>query len=172
MNRVMISAANDAEVPLPLPQWSKNLKSYALKVLARMNRDKWDLSVLLCDDATISGLNARYRGKDEATDVLSFALDEGELFPAAAFCAQAAASRRYSARKQAGDIVISLDSLKENARRFQISEDEELRRLLIHGILHLDGMDHRTNDTTEPMLQLQEDILENITDAHILGRKV
>jgi probable rRNA maturation factor len=134
----------------PPPRWGKSLKSYALKILAELGRDKWDLSILLCNDKTMSSLNSRYRGKSEATDVLSFALGEGEQFPC------------NSHRRLPGDVVISLDTLSINAQRFNISEDEELRRLLIHGILHLDGMDHKTNTATEPMLQLQERILRKL----------
>lgn len=58
-----------------------------------------------------------------------------------------------------GDMVISLDSLKRNADYFSVSEDEELYRLLIHGVLHLLGEDHATNDPSEPMLQRQERLL-------------
>jgi probable rRNA maturation factor len=155
MNKVAISADDG----VPLPGWFPSLKKYALKVLARLGKDKWDLSILLCDDKTISALNSRYRGKAEATDVLSFSLDEGGAFPT-------------GGRLVPGDIVISLDTLKENASRFNISEDEELRRLLIHGILHLDGMDHRTNGKTEPMLRLQEDILTELAEERVLGRNV
>jgi probable rRNA maturation factor len=61
-----------------------------------------------------------------------------------------------------GDIVISLDALRENAGFFKVSEDEELRRLIIHGILHLAGNDHASNDPGEPMLVKQENILETI----------
>ena len=157
MNRVQVSSEE-----VPLPQWNKALKSFTLKVLSALDRDKWDLSILLCDDKTISVLNSRYRGKAEATDILSFALGEGEQFPGVP-----GGSR---GRRLAGDIVISLDTLKENARRFKISEDEELRRLLIHGILHLDGMDHSGNKETEPMLQVQERILKTLSDEHIIGR--
>jgi probable rRNA maturation factor len=70
------------------------------------------------------------------------------------------------------DIVISLDTLKENARRFNVSEDEELRRLLIHGILHLDGMDHKTNEETEPMLLLQEEIITEFAEERIMEGNV
>ncbi|MDR2718046.1 MAG: rRNA maturation RNase YbeY [Treponema sp.] len=159
MNRVQISAAD-----APLPEWSKSLQRFALKALDRLGRDKWDLSVLLCGDKTIGGLNARYRGKAEATDVLSFSLNDGDVFPAN--------KRRTQARYTPGDIVISLDTLRENAGRFKISEDEELRRLLIHGILHLDGMDHRTNKKAEPMLQLQESLLAELAGERIVGRNV
>jgi probable rRNA maturation factor len=155
MNKVAISADDG----VPLPGWVPSLKIFALKVLAKLGRDRWDLSVLLCGDGAMTALNSRYRGKDEATDVLSFSLNEGGAFPT-------------GGRLVPGDIVISLDTLKENASRFNISEDEELRRLLIHGILHLDGMDHRTNGKTEPMLRLQEDILTELAGEHIMGRNV
>jgi probable rRNA maturation factor len=154
MNKVAINADDG----VPLPGWISSLKKYALKVLARLGRDKWDLSILLCDDKTISALNLQYRGKAEATDVLSFMMGEGEPFPHAGRCVP-------------GDIVISLDTLRENASRFNMSEDEELRRLLIHGILHLDGMNHRTNGKAEPMLRLQEDILAELAEERIMGRK-
>ena len=158
MNRVLVSA-----METPLPGWTGLLKSYVRKVLAQLGRDKWDLSVLLCGDRTITALNSKYRGKAQATDILSFALDEGEQFPLN--------SRLAGGDRCRGDIAISLDTLRSNACRFKVSEDEELRRLLIHGILHLGGMDHRTNSSNEPMLQLQERILSDLAQVHIIGRK-
>ncbi|GHT56958.1 endoribonuclease YbeY [Spirochaetia bacterium] len=151
MNRIEVNAEE-----VPLPEWEGALKNFTLKVLDEIRRDGWDLSVLLCNDSCIQSLNKQFRHKDEATDVLSFPLeetvkDEGE--------------DRYLP----GDIVISLDTLVENSRYFNISEDEELRRLLIHGILHLDGMDHETNNETEPMLRLQEKILADLAGERIFA---
>jgi probable rRNA maturation factor len=157
MNRVMVHAAE-----MQLPEWVKPLKAFVLKVLLFLKKDKCDLSILLCGDKTIKDLNTIYRGKAEATDILSFSLGESGEFPVK--------KGRGSRRHMPGDIVISLDTLRENARRFQVNEDEELRRLLIHGILHLDGMDHQSHDETEPMLQLQEQILEKFSKKQILGR--
>jgi probable rRNA maturation factor len=68
----------------------------------------------------------------------------------------------------AGDLVISIDSLADNAKQFSVSENEELKRLLIHGILHLNGMDHTTNDTDEEMLQVQEKILAGFSGEVII----
>ena len=158
MNRVMVGTEK-----IPLPQWAGNLKRYVLLVLDRLGMDKWDLSVMLCDDETIKELNSRYRGRAQATDVLSFAQNEGEFFPSA--------ESRERRRRLPGDIVISLDSLRDNACRFRVGEDEELRRLLIHGILHLDGMNHESNKNTEPMLRLQEQILTDLTENRIIGRR-
>jgi len=151
MNRVTVNSAD-----IPLPEWSKALSKFAKKILAETGKDKWDLSVLLCGDKKITELNSQYRGKNEATDVLTFSLNEGGQFPAG------------GNRFLPGDIVISLDTLSENSMRFKISEDEELRRLLIHGILHLDGMDHKSNSKNEPMIQLQEKILEKLSEERIL----
>jgi probable rRNA maturation factor len=132
------------------------MNHYILRVLDYLHRDHWELSVLLCNDAYIRGLNARYRDRDEPTDVLSFALGEsfrdgeGDLW------------------YLPGDIIISLETLGENARYFAVGEDEELRRLIIHGILHLDGMDHLSNEPDQPMLRLQEAILAEFADARII----
>jgi probable rRNA maturation factor len=149
MNKVV---ANAEEVPLP--SWSGSMCEFALKVLDEIKHDNWELSILLCGDKTITALNTQYRNKAEATDILSFCMgttvqdgDRAVYFP--------------------GDIVISLETLSENARYFQIPEDEELRRLLIHGILHLDGMDHETTDREEPMLALQEEILDRLKGERI-----
>jgi probable rRNA maturation factor len=150
MNRVAVNAGE-----VPLPPWTGCLEHFALRVLDALGTENWDLSVLLCGGPRMRSLNARYRGKDEDTDVLSFGLGEtveegGEL------------------RYLCGDIVISLPALEENARYFETALDEELRRLLIHGILHLDGMDHETNDGAEPMLRLQEKILTDLAGTRIL----
>ncbi|MDR0643176.1 MAG: rRNA maturation RNase YbeY [Treponema sp.] len=150
MNRVEVEAGD-----LPLPAWAEKSGAFVIKALEKLGRDGWDLSVLYCGDRFIKSLNARYRGRDEATDILSF--PQGEDFPPAP-----------GGRRLAGDIVISLDTLAENSGFFGVSMDEELRRLLIHGILHLDGMDHKTNEKTEPMLRLQEEILDNLAGERII----
>jgi len=157
MNRVMVHA-----VEMEIPEWIKPLKEFSLKVLSILKKDKWDLSILLCGDKTIKDLNMIYRGKNEATDILSFPFGEAGNFPSE----KSMRSGRYTP----GDIAISLDTMRDNARHFGVEEDEELRRLLIHGILHLNGMDHETNDEAEPMLQLQEKILAKLSKKQILGR--
>jgi len=150
MNHVTVEVE---EVPPPL--WIDSVRRFALKVLNKLKHENWELSILLCGDKTITELNSEFRNKPESTDILSFSLDteiqeNGETF------------------YLPGDIVISLDTLSENARYFKIPKDEELRRLIIHGILHLDGMEHKTLDKSEPMLVLQEKILKTLKDEHII----
>jgi probable rRNA maturation factor len=153
MNQVEISVEG-----VGTPDWIEGARSFALAVLARLEKDGWDLSLLLCDDAFIRGLNQQYRDKDESTDVLSF--EQGDSYR------DISGIERYLA----GDIVISLDALKRNSEEFLVDQDEELRRLIVHGILHLSGMDHEDNDAAKPMLLLQEDILGDLAaDGSIIG---
>ena len=146
MNRVFFRAEE-----LPLPSWTVAAENFVKKVLDKLGRKNWEVSVLFCNNSYIRSLNAQYRSKDEPTDVLSFPLGE----------------RSPGGRYVAGDIVVSLDALEENARFFRVSPDEELRRLLVHGILHLCGEDHRTNKAKEPMLQTQEEILASLAGERI-----
>ena len=142
MNRVLFRAEE-----LPMPLYRKEAEGFIKRVLETLGHKNWEVSVLFCNNRYIKSLNAQYRNKDEATDVLSFPLGE-----------------TIKGRYLAGDIVVSLDALEENARFFKVSADEELRRLLVHGILHLAGYDHATNKTGEPMLKTQEEILARLAE--------
>ena len=57
---------------LPLPPWTLNAENFTHKVLEKLGRKNWDLSVLFCNNSHIRELNAKFRNKDEATDVLTF----------------------------------------------------------------------------------------------------
>jgi probable rRNA maturation factor len=85
------------------------------------------VDVLLADDKTLRRLNRDFRGKDKATDVLSF--------PAA----------EEFAGEHAGDLAISLDTAARQAREHGHALRDEVRVLLLHGLLHLSGMDHETD---------------------------
>ena len=61
--------------------------------------------------------------------------------------------------KEAGDVIISLETVARNAQEWNNSYDEELRRVIIHGILHLNGLDHPGDDYSTGMLKLQEELL-------------
>jgi probable rRNA maturation factor len=143
MNNVDVSVQDAG-----LPAWHAAAAEFAESVLCKLEKDNWDVSIVFCSADFIRQLNKTYRGKDESTDVLSFAQEDD---PGAAELSDGA--------YYAGDIVISLENLAENAHQFSVSQNEELQRLLIHGLLHLAGMDHKTNDPAEAMLLRQEAIL-------------
>ena len=115
--------------------------------IKRINLDG-NFPVTFVSDEEIEELNREYREKDEPTDILTFALSDGDEFP------------NPEGEKELGDVFISLESMRRNAREFEVPDDEELERLLLHGLLHLSGMDHKSNDfSSEEMLLLQEKIL-------------
>ena len=121
------------------------------RILSYLGEDG-DFSIHFVSDEEIRALNRSYRDKDEATDILTFALSDGDAFP-----------EIEGEEKELGDIFISLESMHRNAEAFSVSDDEELHRLLIHGILHLLGYDHATNDfSTEPMLIKQEGMMKEL----------
>ncbi len=149
MNHVSLNLQNIAE-----PLWLEFARDSASMVLELKNFDNWDMSILICDDALISELNQKYRKMEGPTDVLSFNQGDDYL------------DSHGKSRFLAGDIVISLPALIRNTLDFSVSLHEELQRLIIHGILHLSGMDHATNNADEPMLSEQEALLERV--CHLL----
>jgi len=144
---------------IPSPRWAGRLRRFCERVLLEAGAAGWELSLLLCDDERMRQLNGRYRGKDRPTDVLSFPRES---------------SRRWRARpargaRITGDVAISMDTLKRNAREFEVTVDEELKRLVVHGILHCVGMDHGSGKGRE-MLVLQERLLRALKEERIIRR--
>ena len=158
-NRILISVQEDISVP----EWfsEEKIKNYVEKVLEELKFDGKEISILFCDDAEIQNLNKSYRNIDSPTDILSFENgseyedDEGKWL-------------------EAGDIAISFATLPKNAEYFKVSENEELKRLLIHGCLHLNGYDHgeeHIESGVEPkdeMLCIQENALKKFSSVNLM----
>ena len=99
------------------------LERVAQTLLGAVGKDGSELSIALVDDAEIRALNHRFRAKDRATDVLSFPSDE----VAPGFL---------------GDVVISVETARRQAAAYDAPLQNEIYRLLIHGLLHALGHDH------------------------------
>jgi len=97
--------------------------------------------LILCSDYFIRKLNREYRGKDKPTDVLSFTFGDQDLL---------------------GEIYISLQRAKVQAAAYGLTYDEELKRLLVHGLLHLMGYDHIKKEQRAIMEEREERYLETI----------
>ncbi len=138
------------------PPWIDNVQGFLLILLKKLEIDNWEFSVTLCDDNYISMLNKEYRNKNNATDVLTFAQDDEPL-----------PFNNENMLHNVGDIIISLHTLIENVEYFGVGEEEELKRLLVHGVLHLYGMDHEDNSPDQDMLRFQEKILTEMTEVKI-----
>ena len=106
------------------------LRRAAQRLLEAIGEGDAVLSISLVGDAAIRRLNREYRGRDRATDVLSFPLD--------------GARRRKRARapRMLGDVVISVPAVRRQAAEYDATPQREAERLLIHGLLHLLGHDH------------------------------
>ncbi len=105
---------------------------------------------MLVDDAVIQSLNAAYRGKDQPTDVLSFAMGEGEfgdLNPGVL-----------------GDVVISVPTARRQARRSGREPIDQVTFLLTHGLLHLVGYDHVTDEQEREMTRETRRLMREALD--------
>lgn len=153
-NKISVSIHHYSKPPKYLKL--EPIEKFLHEVLLNLNFVNWELSVLFCDDLFIKELNDKYRNIDAPTDVLSFEIGETytdndgkEIFIA-------------------GDIAISWDSLEFNSKEFSVEMNEELKRLLVHGVLHLSGMDHTDNSPEQEMLQFQEKLLSNYKDLKLI----
>ncbi len=157
MNRVFVAMQEGVDEP----DWIENVEPFVCKALAELKFDGEEISMLLCNDTYMQELNKTYRNIDSTTDVLSFENDEEY-------------EDEEGKWKCVGDIVISLDTLPVNADYFEESRNDELKRLIVHGLLHLNGMDHGEEHIEKgiapqcEMLVLQEKVLEKLKDEKII----
>ena len=131
-----------------------------LKKIVAYYGEKRDFSVTFVTDNEIQELNREYREIDAPTDILTFRLDDAPSFP----ISFEEEDVDFLNNEEMGDIFISLDTMRRNAEEFGVKNEEELSRLLLHGILHLRGLDHKTNDfEKEEMLKEQEEVLTKLS---------
>lgn len=122
--------------------------------LSLYQKDAAELSIILVDDAYIQNLNQEYRGLDQPTDVLSFAMvDEQPGAPVLN-------ATEMELPELLGDIFISVERAVEQAKEYGHSLEREICYLAIHGLLHLLGFDHHEPEETREMRQAEEAILE------------
>lgn len=109
-------------------------------------QDNVEVSILLADDGKIREINREYRGKDNATNVISFASIDSEEPDDGVFVA--------------GDIIMSYDTIKREAEENKTAFRDRFIHILVHGMLHLAGFDHENDDEANHMEKLEADILE------------
>lgn len=155
-NKILISVQEEMKAPA----FIGNVEDFVLKAMDKLKFHNEEVSILFCNNEYIRELNNSYRQIDSATDVLSFENDyvyeeDGVKWTAV------------------GDIAISVEMIGENAEYFKTTPNAELKRLLVHGLLHLNGMDHGEEHIefgVEPeceMLVLQEKLLKEL-DSEIV----
>lgn len=114
--------------------------------------DMTEVSLMFTDDETIHEMNREYRGIDRPTDVLSFALEEGEE------------EEIYGGPEEnlLGDIIISVETAVRQAEEYEHSVEREMSFLALHGMLHLLGYDHMEEEERQEMRAQEKAILESL----------
>lgn len=123
---MVINVSNDTDYIVNIKKISKIIK----QIIKEEYRDgDFELNIFLTDNKTIEEYNSKYRGKSTPTDVLSF---------------------EYGLKEETiGDIVISIEMIKEQAKNFNNTFEEEFFYILIHGVLHILGYNHTDTDDQE-----------------------
>jgi probable rRNA maturation factor len=128
---------------------SRAFKKIAQAILVLVGQAEAELSLALIGNTEMQKLNGKYRGKDYPTDVLSFPIDE--TLPAA--------------HRVLGDVVISVQMARQQAKERGRTTDEEMVTLLIHGIVHLLGYDHeRSAQDARVMKRLENKVYRQLCE--------
>ena len=118
--------------------------SWIETIILSENKTLGEISYVFCDDAYLHNINMQYLNHDTLTDIISFDYTEGDII--------------------SGDIFVSIERVKDNAIDFKVSFEEELKRVLAHGVLHYCGYKDKTN-TDATLMRTKEN--EKIKLFHV-----
>lgn len=146
-----VDIRNELENLLVTPELLHELESLVNEGLQKLSRPLAHVDITLAGEEEIQRLNREYRKIDAVTDVLSFALEEGDEEPAYI--------REEDEPELLGDIIICLPRALEQAEDYGHTFRRELGYLAVHGLLHLVGYDHATLEEQQQMRQQEEALL-------------
>ena len=112
------------------------LKSWIKEVVGKEGKKMKDLSFIFCDDMELLNKNSKYLNHDTLTDILTFDYSENNNI--------------------SGDIYISIDRVKENAKTYKVTFENELDRVMIHGVLHLLGYKDKSKKDQKAMREKED----------------
>jgi len=118
----------------------KKIRTLIGKVISEEGKISGDLNFILTNDITLKKMNVRYLKHNYFTDVISFGWDEGNVIE--------------------GEVYISVDTVKINAKNYKVSYREEMLRVIIHGTLHICGYNDLSVEEREVMKSLEDLWLE------------
>jgi probable rRNA maturation factor len=116
------------------------------KVISSEKKSEGEINYIFCDDDYLIGLNQQYLDHDTLTDIISFDYSEGNDLQ--------------------GDIFISVERVRENAIDFNVPFEEELKRVLIHGVLHYCGYKDKSEEDEILMRQKEEEKMKMFHVKH------
>ena len=126
----------DIDFELSEPQ---NVKKWITEVVSRAGKSVGNISYLFCSDDYLIDVNRKYLTHDTYTDIITFDYVAGGLI--------------------SGDILISVDRVGENAQKFGVPFEQELHRVIIHGVLHLLGQGDKSDTEAAEMRRKEEEAL-------------
>ncbi len=109
----------------------EEIKDWIADVIVSEERSVGDISFIFCDDKYLHDMNIRFLGHDTLTDIISFGNVLG--------------------KEVGGEIYISVERVEDNAKEYRETFEDELHRVIIHGVLHFCGYKDKTNDEKEEM---------------------
>ena len=118
---------------------AEKVKNWISQVIQLRGKRVGNISYLFCDDEYLLGVNQQYLNHDTYTDIITFDYVAADLI--------------------SGDIMISIDRVGENAPQFEVPFELELRRVIIHGVLHLLGQGDKSDDEATEMRRQEEESL-------------
>ncbi|MFY7944762.1 MAG: rRNA maturation RNase YbeY [Crocinitomicaceae bacterium] len=139
----MISFNYETEFELPNED---QLSNWLSQVILSENKKEGDINYIFCDDEYLLSLNEQYLDHDTLTDIISFDYSVGNELH--------------------GDIFISIERVRENAQDFNVTFDEELKRVLAHGILHYCGFKDKSEEDEQLMRQKEDEKIKMFHVEH------
>jgi probable rRNA maturation factor len=130
-------------IKLPILKKS-NVNSWIKETASVYGKKTGDIAFIFCTDERILEINNKYLNHNYFTDIITFDYSENSII--------------------SGDIFISVDTVKSNSEELKVSFDLELKRILIHGILHLCGQDDKTPESKAEMTKKENLALEQCKD--------
>jgi len=120
----------------------RDIKNWIKRVAASYGKTIGEVNYLFCTDDKILEVNTQYLSHDFYTDIITFDYSEGD--------------------KISGDIIISLETVRTNSQKYNTGFAEELHRVIIHGILHMCGIDDKSETASLNMRKAENQALEQI----------
>ena len=129
------------------------IKSSLGEILTTLDNADREISLTIVDDTGITEINRQYLGRDYPTNVIAFSLNEGEFGDINPHIL--------------GDIIISIETAIRDAKTGDLSIEDEIDYLMIHGVLHLLGYDHELAEEAEEMQEKEKEIFFSMKKYHI-----
>ena len=130
------------------------IKQWLKKIALTEGYKVGELTYIFCSDEYLLCINQQYLNHNTYTDVITF--DNNKHYPTPKIIAKQLSSKKEKAKIISGDIFISLERVTENAKKFKVSSENELFRVMIHGMLHLMGYNDKSPKDKKMMRAKEE----------------